>query len=209
MFSLHIGDREGHVAIRDIQIQAQHPTAPEQFHLEVFAPPPGLERIVDEVFHREVAVTGRGIDIGDLPTPGRPLDIARQHEVVHAADQGDAIAHAGRDAGTEHRRHHFVAPGHVVLAGQQLGGNHPVGAIPVAVDMFETRQGLGSPRIEWLGLGCGGVHQLNLRYMLCPIRRKRSVTRNRLSECPTNKNPSVAKRSAKRSKSRHWVGLSK
>ena len=61
--------------------------------------------------------------------------------MVHPADTHQRIAHAGRNTGAEHGDDGFVLARNVVLAGQQLGREHTVHRIPIAVDALETGQG--------------------------------------------------------------------
>ena len=73
---------------------AQHITAAEYLGLHVFAPRAGLQQLVDQHLHRVGAITHR--------RRYRAVAVARpavgQHEVVHAADTGDAIENASRYA---------------------------------------------------------------------------------------------------------------
>jgi hypothetical protein len=65
---------------------------PTSAELQLLAPPAALEYLVDQPLHRHVA---------EAAAPAfwprcRPRVVLRQHEMVHAADSGARIAHAGQ-----------------------------------------------------------------------------------------------------------------
>ena len=112
-----------------------HPRPAEQLDLQALAAGAHAVERVEQQFHRLDAVTQRlgAFALGRL--------FARQQEMVHAADAGQGIAHAGRDAGPEDRpQHHFGILGHGEFALHHM-------------DAF----GAGRIRSEGVGFGCDHV----------------------------------------------------
>src|SRR5262249_11696952 len=93
---------EADVARTYIGHAGQHAATPQ--NLDFAALPRGteLQQIVDEAFHRIRAVARRKSDRRIQPVVGACGAVLRKHEVIHAADVPDRVAHARGDARAEH-----------------------------------------------------------------------------------------------------------
>ena len=95
-FGLEIAKHELGVLRPDQLVTVGDVAAAEDLDLHPVARAPGLDQLVDQLLHREIAVARRL----RLVSPAA-LVCQRQHEVVHAADADMAIANAGGNARAE------------------------------------------------------------------------------------------------------------
>ena len=115
--------------------------ATEDLDFHPFAHASGLDQLVDELLHREVAETRR-LEI--VPPSARSM--LWKHEMIHSANSDDGIADAGRYARPEHRHQHFVDfLGQVELAREDL--HHPDGGSGVEKPPAGGGPHLGHQRI--------------------------------------------------------------